>query len=242
LVPGLRRGASEVLAPVRDAADDVVGPVGDAVSGVTGYRALEDENAELRRRIEDLEGERLRDEGAAAELEALLEVDGLDRFTTLASVAARVVSTPVSNFEQTVQLDRGSDHGVGEDMPVVTGAGLVGRVVEVTRTRSTVRLITDPSSSVGVRLSGSGDLGVAEGTGPDRPLDVGLVDPATSVAEQELVVTSGVDDSFYPGGIPVGRTTGATSVEGELEQEVALEPVVDLRRLRFVRVLQPATT
>lgn len=241
-VGALRALAADVLSPVRDVTGTVLEPVGDALSGITGYGALEDENDDLRRRLEELEGQQMRNDDAEQELDALLESRGLTRFTDLASVSARVVGSPISNFEQTVRLDRGSYDGIDEDMPVVTGAGLVGRVVEVSQTRSTVRLITDPQSSVGVRLSRSGDLGLVEGVGPDRPLVLGLIEPGTDVGRRELLVTSGVDDSIFPGGIPVGRVTGAEGNDGELEQEVALVPVADLDRLRFVEVLVTGMT
>ena len=238
LVGSLRDGAADLVSPVRDASVTALRPVGDAIAGITGYGALEDDNAALRRRVEELEGDRLRAEDAETELEALLDQRGLDRFTTLPTVAARVVGTPVANFEQTIELDRGRDDGISEDMPVVTGTGLVGRVVDTSRSRAVVRLVTDPASAVGVRLSRSGDIGVAEGVGPGRLLDLGLIDVDTDVVAGELVVTSGVDDSFFPGGIPLGSVVTAASAEGELEQEIAVAPVVDLDRLRFVEVLQ----
>ena len=236
----LRRTAADALAPVQGATGAAAEALGDAVSGFTRYEPLEAENEALRARIEEIEGDALRERDAEAELEELLALRGLSRFTDLPTVPARVIGTSVSNFEQTVRLDVGGDDGVVEDMPVVTGTGLVGRVVDVSRARATVRLVTDPTSAVGVRLSGSGDLGVAGGVGPERPLELGLVDPATAVGQRELVVTSGVDDSFFPGGIPVGHVVRADAVAGELEQEVAVEPAVDLARLRFVEVLRTA--
>ncbi len=89
-----------------------------------------------------------------------------------------------------------------------------------------------------MRLSRSADLGVVEGVGPDRPLDLGLIDVGTEVRERELLVTSGVDDSFFPGGIPVARVRSVSSTAGDLEVDLDVEPVVDLDRLRFVEVLQ----
>ena len=236
----LRRTAADALAPVQGATGAAAEALGDAVSGFTRYEPLEAENEALRARIEEIEGDALRERDAEAELEELLALRGLSRFTDLPTVPARVIGTSVSNFEQTVRLDVGGDDGVVEDMPVVTCTGLVGRVVDVSRARATVRLVTDPTSAVGVRLSGSGDLGVAEGVGPDRPLELGLIDPDTLVERRELVVTSGVDDSFFPGGIPVGHVVRAEPVAGDLEQAVAVEPVVDLARLRFVEVLRTA--
>jgi rod shape-determining protein MreC len=237
IIDGLRDTASDALAPVRDVADGVLSPVGDGLQGITGYGSLEDENAELRARIAELEGDALESESAAQELEEALDLLGVDFIGDIPTVSARVVSAPVSNFEQTIELDRGSDHGIQVDMPVVAGAGLVGRVVQVSGSRSVVRLVTDPASSVGVRFVRTNEVGVAEGEGADRELSVGFVEVGVELARRELAVTSGLNDSVFPPGIPVGRVTSAEAAEGELQQDVSIEPATDLDHLRFVRVL-----
>ena len=61
-------------------------------------------------------------------------------------------------------------------MPVVTGAGLVGRVVDVSKLRAIVRLVTDPNLDVGIRSPPTGDTGVARGNGPNRDLSVDLLE------------------------------------------------------------------
>jgi rod shape-determining protein MreC len=239
-VSRVRGAAADALAPVRDAADTALSPLGDAFSGITGYGSLRDENDRLRKQVADLEGRRYADAEARAERDELLKLNGLqDQLGSLRRVAARVVSAPVSNFEQTIELDVGSDDGVGVDMPVVTGAGLVGRVVQVSGSRSVVRLVTDPASSVGVRLLGSGEAGIADGEGPGRDLSVGYVAADTKVAKDELVVTSGLagGSDLYPAGIPVGKVHSAEQVEGELDERIRLAPVADLDHLVFVDVV-----
>jgi rod shape-determining protein MreC len=106
-----------------------------------------------------------------------------------------------------------------------------------------VRLITDPTSSVGVRFTKSDEIAIAEGEGADRKMSVGFVEVNVKLNRRELAVTSGLNDSVFPAGIPVGRVASATSAPGELQQEVTMNPVADLEHLRFVRVLQrrPAT-
>jgi rod shape-determining protein MreC len=149
-----------------------------------------------------------------------------------------VVATSPSNFQLTVTIDKGSDHEVATGMPVVTGAGLVGRVVDVSKSRATVLLITDPSSNVGVRFQSSGEVGVAKGSGPRDTLTVDLVDVETKIDEGEAVVTSGLQQSVFPPAVPVGRVRSARVPPGALQKEITVDPVVDLRRLEFVKVLR----
>ncbi len=237
LVASLRNGAADAFSPVRSVAAAVLDPIGDTLAGITGYGDLEDENAALRARVAELEGEALRDEGAERELADALSLLDLDFAGDLPRIDARVVSAPISNFEQTIELDRGSDDGIGVDMPVVTGSGLVGRTVSVSASRSVVQLITDPGSSVGVRLSRSSEVAVAEGRGPDALLSLGFVDAGADVDVLELVVTSGLEDSIFPPGIPVGRVASAEVAAGQFQQRVDVRPVADVARLTLVSVI-----
>lgn len=233
----LRSAARDAFAPVQSAAAKVLNPVGDFFGGLTHYGHLKSENARLRRELDDLRARGLQETDAERERREVLALEHLTFVGNVPRLAARVVSTSPSNFELTVEIDRGSARGVVSGMPVVTGAGLVGRVVEVSQQRATVLLLTDGQSSVGVRLTGSGDVGVAKGSGRNQPLSVDFVETGTKVALHEVVVTSGTQDSIYPPGIPVGTVRRAKVVAGALQQDVTIDPVVDLGRLEFVSVL-----
>ena len=235
---GVRGGAREVLSPLQGIAAAVTRPLGDIVQGVIHRGDLEAENAQLRAQLAEARGAEAEAEDAQRERRALLDLQGLDFAGDIPSVSARVISNTPSNFELAVVIDRGTEHGIAEDMPVVAGEGLVGKVTEVTSNRSVVRLLTDLTFSVGVRFSASGDVGVATGRGRRDPMRVDLIDSATPVKKKELVVTSGLQQSAYPAGIPVGRVATARSVAGEDEKRVTITPLVDLRRLAFVEVLQ----
>ncbi|HWC11446.1 MAG TPA: rod shape-determining protein MreC [Acidimicrobiales bacterium] len=232
-----RGGIRDLFAPVQSAADRVFAPVGDFFGGLTRYGDVKAENERLRRELEEARSRNLRQAGSEREREKLLALQQLEFGSNVPAVAARVVSTSPSNFQLTLTIDRGSEHRVAEGMPVVTGAGLVGRVVDVSRSRATVLLITDRSSNVGVRLQSSGDVGVAKGSGARDPLTVDLVDVETNVAEGEAVVTSGLQQSVFPPAIPVGRVRSARVPPGALQKEITVDPVVDLGRVEFVKVL-----
>ena len=158
-------------------------------------------------------------------------------------VNARVVADSPSNFELTIEIDKGTSDGVAVGMPVVTGAGLLGRVVDTSKRRSMVEVLTQEAFSVGVRLAAAGSpdsgvVGVANGRGYHRPMTVDLIDPGVKIAKGDLFVTSGLQQSRYPPGIPVATVVSATSRPNALQQDVDVEPVADLRRLAFVAVLQ----
>ena len=238
IIDTIRDGATDALAPVRDVADGAFSPLSDALHGITSYGDVSEENLRLKARIDELEGQALQGEAGREELEEALALLGVDFIGDIPTVAARVVGAPVSNFEQTIELDKGTDDGIDVDMPVVSWDGLVGRVVQASRSRSMVRLVTDPGSSVGVRFARSNEIAIAEGEGADREMSVGFVETNVELRRRELAVTSGLNDSVFPAGIPVGRVVTAESTPGELQQRVTMKPVADLEHLRFVRVLQ----
>ena len=233
----IRRGARDALAPLQSAASNVLSPVGDFFGGLTRYGSLKDENARLRAELDKARGDALSSQGAEREREALLDLMRLDFASSIPAVAARVVSTSPSNFQNTVVVDRGSDHRLAAGMPVVSGAGLVGRVQQVSKTRATIQLLTDRGSSVGVRLTGSNQIGVASGGGDKQPLHVDFVATDTDVKAGEVVVTSGLQGSAYPPEIPVGTVKELKKPPGAVQQEISVTPSVDLQRLEFVKIL-----
>jgi rod shape-determining protein MreC len=233
-----RAYARDAFAPVESAAHDITSPVNAFVGGVVHYDSLKQENARLREQLAQARNDRLKVADAERERQALLDQQHLDFVGDIPTVAARVSAVAASNFQLTVDIDRGTNAGVAIGMPVVSGSGLVGRIVETSARRSTVLLVTDPTSNVGSRLATSGDVGVAAGTGPGALLRMDLVDPKTKVEPNEVVVTSGLQQGRFPPNIPIGRVKSSKLDSGALQQEVDVVPVVDLERLVFVQVLQ----
>lgn len=239
VVNELRDGAATVFGPVREAGAWVGRPFADAWNGVFGYGDLEAENARLRDRIDELESRRAQADEALRQIEEVSDLEDVARWTDVPTVVARVTGSSLSNFQHTVEIDKGSDHGLAEGMPVVTGAGLVGELTQVTSTRSVVRLITDPSFNIGVRLARSGEVGIAHGTGSNDPLviDEG-VNLSVDVNRREAVTTCGCERSTFPPDIPIGRVASIDDAPDQLSQVLEVDLLADLDNLSYVRVLQ----
>lgn len=234
----IRAKAHDAFAPVQDATHSALRPVGNFFTGVVHYGELKSENARLRDELAKVRGQQLQAADAQRELQLLLDQQHLDFVGNIPTVAAQVVDTSSSNFELSVQINRGTSSGVAAGMPVVAAAGLVGRVVEVSAKRATVLLLTDPTFSVGVRLTANGDTGVANGRGRDNPMTIDLVPPNTRLNHGDVLLTSGLQLERFPKGIPVGRVDAVKQQPGALQEDVTMNPIVDLSRLEFVQVLQ----
>jgi rod shape-determining protein MreC len=236
---GVRSGARDVMSPVADVVDAAVSPVGDWIDGVTRATALKNENARLRRELDEARGLEARSRAATEENTELKQLLDLPYYEDADAVAATVVGGAPGNFEFTMQIGKGSADGVGVDMAVVTGAGLVGRVIEVSRDRATVLLIEAPQSGVGVKIEKSQTGGVLRGRGDGGALRLEFVDPGAAVAQGELVYTAGQQRSPFPPTIPVGKVSKVSKTVGDLQQDILVEPLVDLGRLDYVKVLRP---
>ena len=231
-----QQGVRDILSPVRSVVDRVTDPVRTVWDGIFDYGDLRGENERLQTELARMRGESLTAEADDELLERLLgEVD--IAYTDLETVVVRILGTPPGNFTtHIVEIDKGSDDGLAEGQPVVTRAGLVGRLEQVDRARSIVRLATHPDFRVGVRLVDSQDEGLARGTGDEDVLvlDAGIRADA-SVSVGEVVTTSG-GRSLFPADIPVGRVSDSDD-DAEFRRTIVVKLAAGLENLSFLNVV-----
>jgi rod shape-determining protein MreC len=232
----VRDSARDAMAPVQTAVDDILSPVADWFDGVTQSGNLKDENRTLRRELSDARGKAAAAEGALRENTEFRKLGELPVVAQFPGVTAQVIAGSPGNFESTIAVDKGSDAGIATGMPVVTGDGLVGRVVQASGQRATVLLLTDPVSGVAVRLAKTGGTGVAKGRAGSNLLRLDAVKPEISVKPGELVLTAA--GSRFPADIPVGRVVSVKKAPGAIEQTILVRPLADIARSSIVRVLK----
>jgi rod shape-determining protein MreC len=223
-----RGAARSALAPLESAVDAGLRPLGELGAGLARSRALARENTDLHRALASGRANSARAEALAGENRRLSELLGMPTVEGLRAVPARVVSAGTGRPGSTLLLDRGSDAGLAPGMPVVSLGTLVGRVVQAGPSTAAVLPITDPASSVGVRLAGSGAIAVAQGLGTGVALRLDLLDPSTPHRPGDVAVTSGLRHGRYPPGLVVGRVG---------ERRAVLRPSAGLDRLELVQVL-----
>lgn len=228
------RGAfAAIFRPVRAAGDAVFEPLSNGWKGAFGYKDVKDENDELRKKLEDKKGHEAELVKLRAEVAELRKLNKI-KVKGVPTVAAEIVTGPISSFEQTIEIDVGSGDGVKKGMAVVTGGGLFGQVTKVHGGRSTVQLITESDVSVGVSTK-KGDLGLAHGQGQGKPLVIENFPDTVKVKVGDFIYTSGIDRSAFPKDLAVGRVSKVgKSVDG-LPRVIEVEPTADFTA-RYVKV------
>jgi len=193
--------------------------------------ALETEVRELRMRLDLLE-ETKRQNRRLHLLLAMKQEQGWQE-----AVGARVVAVHRGPAARTLILNRGSRHGLGPDMPVVTADGVVGRIVTAGPGTSKVQLVNDPAAATAVVFERSRDqaAGIAAG-GKGPGLEVRYISNLADVRPGDLARTSGLE-GIYPPGLPVG-TAVSVQDRADLMKKIELLPAAALGRLEEVLVLR----
>ncbi len=68
------------------------------------------------------------------------------------TLTARVIGRDTSNWWKSIQIDRGSNDGLRQNMAVLNAEGLIGKIISVTKGEARVLLLTDPNCKVSALL------------------------------------------------------------------------------------------
>jgi rod shape-determining protein MreC len=209
------------------------------IAGIgSGYILLvrtERENGRLKSEIDRLRLENQITNELLSENERLREALGFRKLSPPASVTAQVIGRDASPVSATVTVNKGSLAGIDRDLAVITPDGVVGRVQTVLPGTARVQLLTDPGSTIAVRVQRNREEGLLEGK-LDR-CALKYVSFYVDVQEGDLLVTSGLD-GIYPRGLPVATVTKVRKHEASSFQTVYADPVVRLSRLEEVLVFK----
>jgi rod shape-determining protein MreC len=242
----IQRGAQEALAPIETGVTRALKPFRDLTGWTGDVLDAKGDNKDLKKEVRRLRQQLAGQATATRDAEQLRALVGLPRHEGYPQgvdpVTARVIARSPTVWYSTIKIDKGSDDGIEEEQPVVSGDGLVGKVESVTDSNAIVTLITDSSSAVSAQVMPDGATGsVKPEVGDPNDLLLEFVRKGREITKHSVVVTSGFTssrlESLFPRGIPIGRVTRVNADELELYQRVHIQPFADLRRLDFVQVL-----
>lgn len=184
----VRSGYNQAMRPFETAAEVVARPVRNAWRGITDYDRLEAENQRLQERIQAQQANDVVNRASIGQYYKLLVFFDLEFPGSYQRVTAYVVGQTPSNLDQVIEINKGTNDGIGDGMAVIAPNGLVGKVTEALPDRSRVMLLTDTNYAVQVKV-----------VRPEAP--------ATTTTTSTTTTT-------IPGAVPVGTpaTTTTTSM------------------------------
>lgn len=203
------------------------------------FRAVK-ENRELKIKVEELSDRCNIARESSQENERLKQLLDFKKSLVYDSVACRVIARDVSTWYKTFIIDKGKNSGISVDMPVVTGKGVIGRIIDTDDDVSRVLLVTDVNSSIGGITQDMRIAGIVEGDGTNE-CAFNLISKKEDIQIGSPVITNGLSKVF-PKGLMIGVINKTTESEQGLYKIAKIKLSADINRVEEVLVLKVQMT
>jgi rod shape-determining protein MreC len=224
-----------------DAAGEITGSIQAQYAGVEQYLNLKKENADLRKKLNELQN-RIPENFQGADTTQRIITDSIPADTTgtlrrYLYMDAQVVNNSISLPNNYITLHRGSKQGIEPSMVVVGPNGVVGVVLDVTENFSTVMSMLHRQSRISARLKKTGESGRVEWDG-EVPNLVQMRDIPKSVKlnKGDTVLTSQYSD--FPPGIMVGVVEKIIPEQSSNNFLIQVKTSTDFSRLQNVFIVK----
>jgi rod shape-determining protein MreC len=151
------------------------------------------------------------------------------------TLPARVIGRDITGASQLIIIDKGVKSGIKEDMPVVSGQGVVGKVIEAGLLSSKVQLLIDKRNRIGGIMQKSRIVGLVEGTGRGF-LIINFLPRDEDIYVNDLVLTSGLG-GVYEKGLVIGTVKSVYEAKFALYKYAEVIPAVSFNKLEEVLVI-----
>jgi len=223
---GFVRTALSSLSSVRSVSAIIVRPL-SAIS----------ENDALHRELESVSLDRAELERLRVENGSLKKILNLDENLHLLSISGNVIGEFAEGRDEYWVLDVGSGSGISEGDAVVSPSGiLIGIIRTISKTTSTLRLISSPSESFAIHLMPSNIDAIAQGDNNGEYV-VTLVPADAQINLGDVVLTAG-RTGWIPAGLLVGMVVDVQHNEASPFQNVRLKSSAPLGGLDRVFIMR----
>ena len=216
--------------PVVTLVNDVTDTVSDFFVRVFSPNEIQRENKELKDRIAYYERELLLYEETARENARLQDLlDYVQQNENMRYLTACVTARSLNGYVNSLTLNVGTRHGVSENIPVVTGMGLIGRVTEVGNSWCKVHTLMNDEMRISVMVERTRQEGTLGGLIQQNGETVGIqlyyLPENADIVIGDRIITSGIG-GVYPKGLLIG-TVVSLPEEENTAYDACVFPEVD---------------
>lgn len=231
---------SSALLPFQSGVGELTDEVTDFFTRVFFPSQVQAENERLKKTVAAYERRLILYEAMEQENARLTELldytSANDRFYFL---AAPVTAKNLNPYVDTLTIGVGSRNGVKEQMAVVNGQGIVGRVIEVGATYSKVRTMQNEDMRISVMVERTRDEGMLGGLVLSGDTVVGLklyyLPKDADIQVGDTIVTSGLG-GIFPKGLYVGKVFELAAEDNGV-YDACVKSEVDFDHLEEVLVI-----
>jgi rod shape-determining protein MreC len=230
-----RKIVLEMVAPAQKVLSSSVKSVNDAWLRYVLLVGIEEENKNLKNKINELKAALILYQEGYLEAQRLRKLLDIKDDYNYHFVSARVIGKEQAALSKTILINKGAAHGLKTGMPVIAPPGLIGRLVDVSWHVSKVLLFIDESSNVGAIVQRTRTQGVVSGAGP-RGLILKYISKTQDVKEGDVIVSSGMGGVF-PKGLLIGQVSHVDRQNSGLFLKINIAPFVDFSKLEEILIL-----
>ncbi len=218
----------------------------DFVGALQYVSATYEENQRLKKQLDEFENMRSENIAYKQENEQLKDQLALDAtLSNFERINASVIDRSPDTWQNILIIDKGSQDGIGIDMPVMGSKGLIGRILSVNEHSAKVELLTTSNQNANhfpvMILPKEGDIAYGILSEYDEEEDALVIKQLTSAVSNvqpgDEVTTSGLGGKS-PRGLYVGTVKAIKDTDFGLEKEVYVTPGTPTYDLTAVTVIK----
>lgn len=153
-------------------------------------------------------------------------------------ISAQVISASVNKVQNYITINKGKDHGVENEMGVVSADGIVGIVVSVSDKYATVLPIINPETRISVKLEKNNYFGSLLWQGGNiGEAMLSEIPGYVNVSKGDRIVTSGYS-AIFPEGVPAGTVESFVHEPSTDFYEITVALYSDFHNLGYVYVIR----
>lgn len=160
----------------------------------------------------------------------------LVRYSDYVYRTARVINNSTNATNNYITINRGSKDGIGKNMAVVSGTGIVGRVEHVSAHFASVLSVLSPKLKVSAKLKdGTNGFVIWDEKDPDI-LVLTDVPQQIKVKKGDTVFTNNYSLYFPPDAV-IGTVTKVLQIRKNAQQQIYIKSATNFHNLQYVYVV-----
>ncbi len=150
-------------------------------------------------------------------------------------VGADVISKGVTSNMSSIIINRGSNDGLSQNLPVLSSRGVIGKINAVSKSSSEVQLISDVNFRLSVKIVPDEVEGIMRWIGEDV-CEIAELRKISDIEIGDIVLTSNLS-IYFPSNLPVGEVVSIFEKSDSSNRVVRMRLFSDLYTINQLFVL-----